>query len=104
MIVLRKITEYVIIHRMKVVLVFLTSTDNVSTEIMAGVRDFAGSTNWNIQQIKFDGAPFPVLNLMKFWSPIGCIVEASGNGLNKNTIPRCCTSARMTLSRKRLRP
>lgn len=87
MTVLRKSAGYATIYRMKVVLVFLTSTGNVSTEIMAGVRDFAGSTDWNIQQIKFDGAPFPVRNLMKFWSPVGCIVEASGNGLNKNTIP-----------------
>jgi len=73
---------------MKVVLVFSTSTGNVGKEIMAGVRSFARNTDWNVQQVEFDGAPFPVRSLMKFWSPVGCVVEASGNGLTKDTVPR----------------
>ena len=73
---------------MKVVLVFSTSADNVRTEVVSGVRDFAQGTDWNIQTVKFDGAPFPIRSLIRFWSPIGCIVEASGNGLTKSTIPR----------------
>lgn len=71
---------------MKVVLVFSTSTGNVGTEMMEGVRNFAQGTDWNIQSVKFDGSPFPIRELLKFWSPIGCIVEASGNRLKKDSI------------------
>ena len=72
---------------MKVVLVFSTATGNIFTEMMDGVRDFAQDAGWNIQSIKFDGSPFPIRELIKFWSPIGCIVDASGNGLRKDSIP-----------------
>ncbi len=75
------------IVRMKTVLVFSTSTGNANTEMMDGVRKFAQGTDWNIQSVKFDGSPFPIRELLKFWSPIGCIVEASGNGLKKDSIP-----------------
>ena len=72
---------------MKTVLVFSTSTGNANMEMMDGVRKFAQGTDWNIQSVKFDGSPFPIRELLKFWSPIGCIVEASGNGLKKDSIP-----------------
>ena len=75
------------IVRMKTVLVFSTSTGNANTEMMDGVRKFAQGTDWNIQSVKFDGSPFPIRELLKFWSPIGCIVEASGNDLTKDSIP-----------------
>ena len=73
--------------QMKVVLVFTTSPNNASTEMASGLRSFAQGSDWNIQVIKFDGHPFHVRELIKFWSPIGCIVEASGNGSGKDTIP-----------------
>ena len=72
---------------MKVVLVFSTATGNIFTEMMDGVRDFTQDAGWNIQSIKFDGSPFPIREPIKFWSPIGCIVDASGNGLRKDSIP-----------------
>ena len=72
---------------MKTVLVFSTSTGNANTEMLDGVRKFAQGTDWNIQSVKYGGAPFPIRELLKFWSPIGCIVEASGNGLRKDSIP-----------------
>ena len=72
---------------MKIILVFTTSSNNASAEMVSGLRSFAQGTDWNIQLIKFNGHPFPVRDLIKFWSPIGCIVEASGNGLDKNSIP-----------------
>ena len=84
---LRPQGEYGKIVRMKTVLVFSTSTGNANTEMMDGVRKFAQGTDWNIQSVKFDGSPFPIRELLKFWSPIGCIVEASGNGLKKDSIP-----------------
>ena len=72
---------------MKTVLVFSTSTGNANTEMMDGVRKFAQGTDWNIQSVKFDGSPFPIRELLKFWSPIGCIVEVSGNGLRQDSVP-----------------
>ena len=56
-------------------------------EMIRGVREFAHGTDWNIQAFEFDGTPFPVRDLVRFWSPVGCIVEASGNGMTKDTVP-----------------
>ena len=65
----------------------LTSTGKACTEMLTGVRDFAQSTDWSIQSIEFSGKPFPVRDLIRFWSPAGCIVEVSGNGLRPNVVP-----------------
>ena len=72
---------------MKMILVLSTSTGKASTEMLTGVREFAQGTDWNIQSIEFNGNPFPVRDLIRFWSPVGCIVEASGNGLQPGMIP-----------------
>ena len=73
---------------MKKVLVLLTSTDNVRTEVMSGVREFAQGTDWELVNVAFDGSPIPVRDLVKFWSPAGCIVEATGDGVTSETIPK----------------
>ena len=72
---------------MKMILVLSTSTGKASTEMLTGVREFAQGTDWNIQSIEFNGNPFPVRDLIRFWSPVGCIVETSGNGLKPGMIP-----------------
>ena len=73
---------------MKNVLVLQTSTDNVRTEVMSGVREFAQGTDWELVNVAFDGSPIPVRDLVKFWSPAGCIVEATGDGVTSETIPK----------------
>ena len=72
---------------MKMILTLLTSTGKAATGVLAGIRDFAQGTDWNIQAVEFNGKPFPVRDLIRFWSPVGCIVEASGNELSPGTIP-----------------
>ena len=76
------------ILRMKTILVLLTSTDIVRTEVLSGVREFAQGTDWEITHVDFDGSPMPVRDLIKFWSPVGCIVEATGDGASEKTIPK----------------
>lgn len=73
---------------MKKILVLLTSTDIVRTEVMAGVREFAQGTDWDLVNVVFDGSPLHINELMKFWSPAGCIVEATGDGVTAETIPK----------------
>ena len=73
---------------MKKILVLLTSTDNVRTEVMSGVREFAQDADWELVNVAFDGSPIPVRDLVKFWSPAGCIVEATGDGITSETIPK----------------
>ncbi len=73
---------------MKKILVFLTSTDNVRNEVMAGIGEFARGTDWELVRIAFDGSPLPVRELINFWSPAGCIVEATGDGITRETIPK----------------
>ena len=72
---------------MKMILVLLTSSGKSATGFLAGVREFAQRADWNVQSIEFNGEPFPVRDLVRFWSPAGCIVEASGNGLKPGMIP-----------------
>ena len=72
----------------KKILVLQTSTDNVRMEVMAGVRDFAQGTDWELVQVAFVGMPLPVRDLIKFWSPAGCIVEATGDGVTAETISK----------------
>lgn len=72
---------------MKMILMLLTSTGKAASGLLAGVREFSQGTDWNIQAIEFNGKPFPVRDLIRFWSPAGCIVEASGNGLRPGMIP-----------------
>ena len=73
---------------MERILVLLTSTDNVRTEVMAGVREFAQGADWELVNVAFDGSPLPVHDLVKFWAPSGCIVEATGDGVAAGTIPK----------------
>ena len=73
---------------MKRILVFSSSSGTARAEMICGVREFAHETDWNIQTFDFGGEPFPVRDLIRFWSPVGCIVEVSGNGLKRESIPR----------------
>ena len=73
---------------MDTILIFSTSTGRARTDMLAGVREFARDAEWDIQSFKFDGIPFPVRDLLKFWSPTGCIVEGCGNGVIPGIIPR----------------
>jgi len=73
---------------MKTVFVFTTSSGRAKTEMITGVREFFNGTEWDIQNFEYEGKSFPVRELVKFWSPIGCIVEISGNGLVPNTFPK----------------
>ena len=73
---------------MKKILVLLTSTNNIRSEVMSGVREFAQGTDWELVNVAFDGSPIPVRDLVKFWSPAGCIVEATGDGVTSGTIPK----------------
>ena len=72
---------------MDTILVFSTSTGKARTEMLSGVREFARDANWNVQTFKYEGTPFPVAALLKFWKPCGCIVESSGNCISKAIIP-----------------
>ena len=79
---------YATMYGVKKILVLQTSTDNVRTEVMAGLRDFAQGTDWELVQVAFDGTPLPVRDLIGFWSPAGCVVEATGDGVTVETIPK----------------
>ena len=72
---------------MKMILTLLTSTGKAAMGFLAGIRDFAQGADWNIQSIEFNGKPFPIRHLIQFWSPTGCIVDASGNELSPGMIP-----------------
>ena len=72
---------------MKTVLFFVTTTGRAKAEMLAGVREFMRGTEWGLQVMEFDGTPFPVRELISFWSPIGCIVEVNGINVTKETIP-----------------
>ncbi len=65
---------------MKTVLVLLTSTGRARREWISGIREFAKSTDWNVQVAETEGSRFPVRQLLKFWTPVGCIAEAGGDG------------------------
>ena len=72
---------------MGTVLVFSTTATKRARENLAlGVLDFAKGTDWSVQVIEFDGSPFPIRDLLKFWAPIGCIVDTSGAGLKPTDI------------------
>ena len=55
--------------------------------MLGGVHEFLHGTDWNVQTFEFGGKPFPVSDLIRFWSPAGCIVEGSGNGITPRIIP-----------------
>ena len=55
---------------MKTVLFFVTTTGRAKAEMLAGVREFMRGTEWGLQVMEFDGTPFPVRELISFWSPI----------------------------------
>ena len=69
------------------ILVFSTSTGKARSEMLAGIRAFAEGTHWNVQSFAFEGADFPVRELLAFWSPAGCIVEGNGSGVTSRTLP-----------------
>ena len=72
---------------MKTVLFFVTTSGRARAEMLAGVREFMRGTEWGVQVMEFDGTPFPVRELISFWSPVGCIVEGNGSNVTKETIP-----------------
>ena len=73
---------------MDTILLFTTSSGKARTEMLAGVREFASDANWNVQVFEYEGTPFPVSALIRFWKPSGCIVEGSGNSFATGIIPR----------------
>ncbi|MCR5751054.1 MAG: substrate-binding domain-containing protein [Kiritimatiellae bacterium] len=66
---------------MDTILAFSTSIGRAHADMLAGVREFAKGTDWNIQSFVYDGEPFPLRKLLDFWTPAGCIVEGCGNGV-----------------------
>ena len=73
---------------MDTILIFSTSSGKARTEMLAGVREFASGANWNVQVFEYEGAPFPVSALIRFWKPSGCIVEVSGKNFTSSIFPR----------------
>ena len=71
---------------MNTILVFSTSIGRAHADMLAGVREFAKDANWNVLSFVYDGEPFPVRKLLDFWTPAGCIVEGSGNGVSARII------------------
>lgn len=71
---------------MDTILVFSTSIGRAQADMLAGVREFAKSANWNVQSFVYDGKPFPVRKLLDFWSPAGCIMEGCGNGMSSSAV------------------
>ena len=71
---------------MDTILVFSTSIGRAHADMLAGVREFAKDAEWNVQSFVYDGEPFPVRNLLDFWTPSGCIVEGCGNGVSAGII------------------
>ena len=63
---------------MKNILVFTTSSGKARSELLAGILAFAKGTDWNVRSFAYEGTPFPVRELRDFWTPVGCIVEGSG--------------------------
>ena len=72
---------------MKTVLVFLTTLGRARAEMLAGIREFMRGTDLELQVAEYDGFPFPVRDLISFWSPVGCIVEGNGKNVTAETIP-----------------
>ena len=71
---------------MDTILIFSTSIGRAHADMLAGVREFAKDANWNVLSFVYDGEPFPVRKLLDFWTPAGCIVEGSGNGVSARII------------------
>lgn len=65
----------------------MTSSGRARTEMLAGIREFARGTEWGLQVLESDGTPFPIRDLLSFWSPVGCIVEGNGRNVTEATIP-----------------
>jgi LacI family transcriptional regulator len=72
---------------MKTILLFMTSNGRARAEMLAGVRDFLRGSDFNLQVHESNGQPFPILDMISFWSPAGCIVEGNGSGVTKQSIP-----------------
>ena len=72
---------------METILTFHTSTGRARTEALAGIREFASSAGWHVQPFEYEGSPFPVRDLVRFWNPIGCIAEISGSAARANALP-----------------
>jgi len=65
----------------------MTSNGRARAEMLAGVREFMRGTEWGLHVLESDGSPFPIHDLISFWSPVGCIVEGNGRNVTKETIP-----------------
>lgn len=59
---------------MQTILVFSTNVGRARADALSGMRLFAESTDWKILPIDYEGSPFPVSELIRFWHPIGCVV------------------------------
>jgi LacI family transcriptional regulator len=55
--------------------------------MLAGIRDFMRGSDFNLQVLESNGRPFPILDMISFWSPAGCIIEGNGSGVTKQSIP-----------------
>ena len=80
---------------MKTIFVFTTSGDRTKAGILQGIRDFFNTTDWNIQHFEYEGKPFPIHELTRLWSPVGCIAEVSGNDILSHIFPKSSFSAQL---------
>lgn len=63
---------------MKTILFFHTSTRESWRKEIAGAYRFARGKGWRVQIIEPTKRPPSVPNLIRFWNPLGCLVECSG--------------------------
>jgi LacI family transcriptional regulator len=63
---------------MKTVLVFRTTGLECWHPKLEGMRPFAHARGWRLQVIDGDTSAKQVADLLDFWAPLGCIVEADG--------------------------
>ena len=65
---------------MKTVLYFSVRQSSSAREINAGVLDSAHKLNWNLQTIEVMPSVPDLREMLKFWSPDGCIVMCARDG------------------------
>jgi LacI family transcriptional regulator len=63
---------------MKTVLFFQTGTPETARNKFAGVCAYAKTRDWDVKFVESSSSGFNLKKTLSFWSPAGCIVEASG--------------------------
>ena len=51
---------------------------------LAGVREEAANMDWHVEEIEVQRLKHPIKTVLKYWKPIGCILEGSSNLLPPN--------------------